>query len=115
MCNLLLAGAQGSYKNFLSPLSTCLSLFPQSITNQSYDENSAIYHLLLDKHRRHLKAAEESQSAAALYALALGEGVAAQRNLMLGDQMIPQVNVTNEDNQVIQVGFIEVQEDNSLQ
>ncbi|XP_030833605.1 uncharacterized protein LOC593886 isoform X2 [Strongylocentrotus purpuratus] len=74
----------------------------QSITNQSYDENSAIYHLLLDKHRRHLKAAEESQSAAALYALALGEGVAAQRNLMLGDQMIPQVNVTNEDNQVIQ-------------
>ncbi|XP_041470128.1 serine/threonine-protein kinase SIK3-like, partial [Lytechinus variegatus] len=83
----------------------------QSITNQSFDEHSAIYNLLLDKHRRHLRASpgrvmgeatEESQSAAALYALAMGEGAAAQRNLMLGDQMIPQVNVTNEDNQVIQ-------------
>ncbi|XP_071510023.1 uncharacterized protein [Diadema antillarum] len=85
----------------------------QSITNQSFDELSAIYNLLLDKHRRHMRAslgrgmAEADESTAALlgqyHALTVGKGApGGQRNMMLPDHMIPQVNVTNEDNQVIQ-------------
>ena len=42
------------------------------------------------------------------YPLGIGaDGVGAARGgVMVADQMIPQVNVTNEDNQLIQVHFI---------
>ncbi|XP_071957572.1 serine/threonine-protein kinase SIK3-like isoform X2 [Antedon mediterranea] len=70
----------------------------QSLENQTYDQASAIYHLLLDKLKRHQQKPHESQGHRTLHK----QVVTASRRAAVIQDLIPEVRITDQQNQVIQ-------------